>query len=94
MFLSEKLYPYHMYYIYIEQDTFISSQSYALGIRQSTQIYQLKGKAFSMTFVNSIPSKPMHIHSQKHNLTNNLHQQEGQFPSQMKFWVPPGIRPH
>lgn len=66
---------------------FTSSQSYALGIRQSTQIYQLKGKAFSMTFVNSIPSKPMHIHSQNHNLTNHLHQQDGQFPSQVKFWA-------
>lgn len=78
---------YQMYYIYIEQEYFISSQSCALGIRQSTQTYQHKGKAFSMTFVNSIPSKPMHIHSQKHNLTNNLHQQEGKFPSQMKLWA-------
>lgn len=66
---------------------FISSQSYALGIKESTQIYQLEGKAFSMTSVNSIPSKPMHIHSQNHHLTNNLHQQGGQFPSQMKFWA-------
>lgn len=40
-----------------------------------------------MTSVNSIPSKPMHIHSQKHHLTNNLHQQGGKFPSQMKFWA-------